>query len=241
MQSCGVHLSGIHGAEFGARRIVVHERQHHQEQIGHTGNKHTEGNLTRRRHAFASPCQGGEDTHHQRGEDDDIQRIQCLPDFRGNLVGVDEVAGENSQRLTVLVERKPEEDGNSQNSKQSCHTLFDFGSHRFLFFCGVFCNSGRLFLRRLREHPFRGKEDSQRDYHGCHGREERIVYALVENGNIILAEREMVHKVVTCFHRGSQGFLELLSDFTVENMLVRERSHLGVINKMVFGEPPLTQ
>ena len=93
---CG-HAGSIESAELITRRIVAEHREKHQEEVGTACDTHTNGNLARGRDGLASGSEAAEDPHDDGGENNHEERIEGLPDFWSDGIGLDEVASEDTQ------------------------------------------------------------------------------------------------------------------------------------------------
>ena len=154
---------------------------------------------------------------------------------------MDEVTGKHGERLAILVEGEPEEDGDAEHGKQRIETLFDLLSHSLLLFGGVFHHFGLLFLGRLREFVLVGQEDDQGDGHCQHRSDEGEVHTLVEHGDVVGAESGRVGEVVTALKHALHRLRELLGLLTVGEELVAEAGHIGIIDQVVGFEPPFAE
>lgn len=90
--------------EFEIGGILFGNGDDGQENVGASGDKHTEGDFLGCGNRFALASEGSEDEHDNRCEHDYKERVDALPDFGGDAARVDEIAGEDGQRLAVLVE-----------------------------------------------------------------------------------------------------------------------------------------
>ena len=238
------HLGRVHGAEGVTGRIVVGDREDDQEEIGQTGNEHTVGNLARGGHRFTPAGKAGENSHHDRGQDNHVKRVQRLRNLGRNLRGIHEVAGEDHQRLAVLVEREPEEDGDAEHGEQSGHTLLDLLGHGMLLFSGVFDALSGDLLARLRELVLGSQEDEQRGQHGDGRDDERPVDTRVEYLHIVGAELSGVGRHGAADDRRLRGLDEFLGSghgrFSADELMAQSR-HVGIVDKAAAAEPPLAE
>ena len=139
------------------------------------------------------------------------------------------------------MEREPEEDGDAEHGTECVEALLDFGSHGALLFLGIFNDRSCDLLGWLWEDTLVGQEDDERDEHSNHRGNERIVDALVEDGDVVVAECGIVNKVVTGKHHLFECLAELGGLLAVSKELVAECRHVGIVDQCVLGEPPLAK
>ena len=175
-----------------------------------------------------------------------------MPDLRRDAVGLDEVTRKETERLTVLVEREPEEDRYAQYGKQSRHALLDLRSHRFAFFLGIFLYLRSLFLSRLREHLLCCQEDAERQYHCSYRSDEGVVNTLIEYMQIVRAECGLVGDDIAVVEHRLRGLHKLLRQVYYLTLFVgvyqgvaqepvTQLRHIGAVEEIVRLQPPLTQ
>ena len=233
-----------HRAEFGARRITANHRVNHQEQVCSCRYGHTNGNLTRGGDGLSAFGHCAKYQHDDRRKDNHEARVQCLPNLRCNRVRTNEVASKYRKRLTILMERKPEEYSNTQYCEQSIHTLLDFFCHCLLLFCRIFSSCRFLFLTRLRIHLLRADKYNQRNEHGSNRSDKRVVNTLVKYRDIILAECQLVSHYIAFRDAVRKNLGELGQSISIgcaiQHFMANLR-HVGVVNHCVLTKPPLTK
>lgn len=234
--------------EVGSRRIAVDIAEDRHNDIGTSSDTHTEGNLFGSRDAFTFAGKAFEEPHDGEGEDDDEEGVDGLPDFWGETFGVDEVAGEEAHRGTVLVEREPEEYGDDEYSEHSIEALVEFLSHSLFFFTSIGDAFGSRFFSRSGEAFLGAEEDAERDEHGADGSDEAVVDAGVEDIEVVLAgvlssgdsgriDRDM-HGGEEFDHFGH--CLRSHSD-TSSDALMAESREVGVVGEAILSEPPAAE
>ena len=233
-----------HFAKFRTRGIPLDERIEGQEEIGQSGQAHADGDFARRRNLLSAFCQRSEEPHDQRGQDDDEERIDRLPDFGRDHIGSHEVAREDRERSPVLVEREPEKDRDPQHGEKGVHALFDLLRHPSLLLGSVADGLLPLLFARIGKALLAHHEDKERNEHGGHRRDERIVDTRIENFEILLAESAQIvrNRAARLRNKGVE-VVDHLARHAVGGVqiLVAERRELGVVTQIVDVEPPAAQ
>ena len=221
-----------------------------EEEVGAYHKAHAEGNLARGGE-LAAPV-GAEEPHDDGGEEYHEGGVEELPHLGSHLVGVDKVAGEERERLAVLVECHPEEDADAEHCIEAGHALLDVFGHGGALVGGVFflccsvAGGGSGFLLRVGHAALGGEEDDKRDEHGGDRCEERVVHTGVEDVDV--AHAGLVHvgevkaAVVDLGHEGVE-VAELLGSHSggVGKVLVAESGEVGVVGHAFKAEPPAAQ
>ena len=79
------------------RRITIDDLDYGHEKECQSGQTHTDSDLARCGNRFSTACKSGKYPHHNRSEDDDIERVESLPYFRLYGVGLYEIAGKERE------------------------------------------------------------------------------------------------------------------------------------------------
>ncbi len=144
------------------RRWVIHKvAVYCQEQICKPGNSHTDSNLARSGYFLPTARERREYRHDYRRKHNHKEWIYSLPYLRGYSICLYEVACEQGQRSTVLMEREPEEYGYTQNSKKCIHAALDLICHGSTFLRCIIDRLDILLLGRIGQPFLAGNEDSQ--------------------------------------------------------------------------------
>ena len=242
---------GFHAGDGGG--VLLHEgftrgithvhAEDGEEDVGAGSEEHADDNLARSGE-LAAP-RGAEEPHDDRREQDDEGGVEELPHLGCHAVGVDEVAGEQRERLAVLVERHPEEDADAQHGVETGHALADVLGHCLALFGGVLHHLGFGLLGGSGEHLLENHENQQGDEHGGHRGQEGIVDTGVEDLQVALAGGLHVGRVevgVVLAHPGGEvGHLGGVHAGGIAEVLMAEGGQVAIVGHAVAAQPPLAQ
>ena len=176
------------------------QREKHQKYVCERSDAHTDTNLHRCRHFFAPLFEKSEEPHDkrcQRNHKERIYTLKYLCTLDGGETKIDiyhveihVVASEIGERVTVLVEREPEEDNHSKYGEKCVYSLPNLvGRHLDFFFrMGSLVGILALACSRIGKFVLVYHKNDKRNHHHQHCRHKCVLETSAEYVKIVAYE-----------------------------------------------------